>query len=529
MEPIYQNDYFDLFQENGKVYIKVKKDGYNINDFNGEVLSSLKRVKITKFVGLSAAIKNVMPTEVEVGEYSPIIVVSISDDKLEAYGEVMVEEETLSKVDPSGLLAVIKRQLDDMGVKYGILKDEDISIQAGEKFVVAKGVEPVDGRDAEITPYELKEVKPTLETQGGVDHYELNVINKVFKGDWLGERLEPTDGRDGMDVYGEPVAAHYGKQLALKYDDKSVREIMNDDGTITELHALRDGAVVFVGESIMVQNYIEVDGDVGFGTGNIDFNGYVDVKGSIEDNFSVVADENVQILGQMGVGACQLIESRNGDVYIKGGIAGKHKAVVKAKGNVYVKFANDCTIICDNQVNIGYYAMNCNIIAKEVIFEASNSQLVGGETEADVKVVVAQLGSNSGTKTHIKINGFNRDGMKEEYESIKKAIDLVKMKIDEYTRKYERLKTGDKQFDPETDKVFDKINDYKAKLKQLYKTQTFVMSYLKTKGEGEVRVGKELNTNVGLSIVNKHMEINEVFKGGKAIFYDEEEVKEELN
>ncbi len=528
MELIFKNDYFDLLQENSIVYIEVKKVGYDINKFNDEVLASLRRVKITKIVALSAAIKNAMDSKVEIGKYSPIITVSVSDDKLEAYGEVIVSKETLDKVDQGLLISVIKNQMAEMGIVYGIIDDEEILIDADKKFLIAKGVEPVDGKDAIIKPYELLDIKPKLETQGGVDHYELNVINKVSKGDWLGERIEPTDGRDGMDVFGNSMAAHYGKQIPLKYDDKSVREIMNDQGTVTELRAIRDGAVIYVGESVMVQNYIEVDGTVGFGTGNIDFNGYVDVKGSIEDNFSVVADENIQILGTMGVGACQLIESKNGDVYIRGGIAGKHKAIIKAKGNVYIKFANDCTIICDNQVNIGYYAMNCVIQAKEVIFESTSSQLIGGETEVHTKVVVSELGSHSGSKTHVKVIGFDKELMKEEYNSIYMAIELIKSKIEEYSRKYEKSKVGDKQFDLEIDRIFDKILEYKAKLEQLYKNQKYAMSYLQTKGSGEVRVNKELHSHVLIDLLGKRIEIKDSYHGGKSIFYENEEIKEEI-
>jgi len=35
-----------------------------------------------------------------------------------------------------------------------------------------------------------------------VDHYELNLINKVKTGDWLGERIDPTPGTAGKSVKG---------------------------------------------------------------------------------------------------------------------------------------------------------------------------------------------------------------------------------------------------------------------------------------------------------------------------------------
>ena len=72
----------------------------------------------------------------------------------------------------------------------------------------------------------------------------------------------------------------------------------------------------------------------------------------MEDNCQ---DRNdLEILGEYGVGAADKISSTDGNIYIKGGIAGKNKAMVRCK-NLYVKFLSDITVECDGNVYVGFY------------------------------------------------------------------------------------------------------------------------------------------------------------------------------
>ena len=55
----------------------------------------------------------------------------------------------------------------------------------------SRGVPAVSGTDAEIKLYEVEAPKPQVYDSGNVNHYELNLIHRVEKGDWLGERKDP--------------------------------------------------------------------------------------------------------------------------------------------------------------------------------------------------------------------------------------------------------------------------------------------------------------------------------------------------
>ncbi len=529
MERIFENDFFILSKEDLKIFINVKKEGYDITLFSKEVLSKFARIKITKFAGLSGAIKNVIKTPIEIGEFGEIIEVKIDSNAIEVTGEVKISNEEFLTTDIELMYINIRKQIGELNVIYGVLPKDELRIDVNLPFVIARGTPAINGGDAVIRMYEIMDIKPTIESEGGVDYYELNVINKIEIDGWLGERIEPTKGIDGINVHGQLICAHAGKQINLKYDKSTVREKISEDESITTLRAITTGAVVYINGAVSVQNAIEVDGDIGVSTGNIDFEGFIDINGTVEDNYSVVADENIQILGDMGIGAIELIESRNGDIFIKGGIAGKGKAVIKASGSIYIKFASDCTIICENTVNIGFYAMNCNIIAKEVIFESTGSRLIGGETEADVKVVVGEIGSKTGAQTKIKINGFDKQQMKNEYDDIYKAIDLFKLKINEYKDSYERLiaKNSDDTSQSDIDLAYDKMMYYKEKLKKLYITQKHVMSYMKTKGEGEVTAKNKIYSNVNISIKNYVISVDQDISLAKTYYLDKDEIVEE--
>jgi uncharacterized protein (DUF342 family) len=98
------------------------------------------------------------------------------------------------------------------------------------------------------------------------------------------------------------------------YDRESVREVYENG--VTTLYSLRNGAVNYRGDRINVSNYLEINQDIDFKTGNIDFDGYLTVKGSVEDGFSVLANKDIEILGVLGIGSVKEILSRNGSIYI---------------------------------------------------------------------------------------------------------------------------------------------------------------------------------------------------------------------
>lgn len=509
---IFRNENVEIILEEDQVYIKVLQKQYELSAFQ-EVLKDFPRIKITQFIALKAAITNAIDQLVNIGEYKPIVELSVSNDHLKAYAILNLTNAQFKDYDKKELIALIVDKCKDEGIIFGIDFNEIMTNMIPlEKFVIAKGLLPTAGEEAIIHLYEIDDLKPQIFEDGKVNHYELNLINKVNRGDWVGERIEPTHGIPGKSVYGAIVPAIPGKQHKLVYDKKTITEILNEDETKTTLTAKRVGAVVYENGILAICNYLEIDGKVSFETGNIDFDGHVEVKNSVEDNFSVKADQNIQIMGKIGLGGIDTIESREGSIYIRGGIAGKNKAKIICDGDLYTKFAADCTIECKGSVNIGYYAMNTNIKAKEVILESYNSKIIGGTIEATIRVVSGEIGSRADVPTSIKVTGFNRIAYKEEYDNINILIEQTKEQITYLNQKLSiyspnNLDSKQRQILSDLEEAFEGLN---KKLKMLYEKKKKYISYLHSKGDGEIQVQKSIYTNVTLEVCNHLHVVNKI-------------------
>ena len=68
------------------------------------------------------------------------------------------------------------------------------------------------------------------------------------------------------------------------YDPSSVKEVYKDGVTTV---AKKNGAVYYKGDTIGVYDYLEIK-EISISLLNIDFDGFLSVKGTVEDNFSVV-------------------------------------------------------------------------------------------------------------------------------------------------------------------------------------------------------------------------------------------------
>ncbi len=530
---LYSNEFFSLVEEEKLVYIKVKEKGYEVNDFK-TFIQGIPRVKVTQFAHLKSAILHGIDKYVAIGQYKPLIEIEVSKDRFTAYGIINLTPEEYTQAKKEVLIDELIKIAKAANIEYGMDVSEVMeNIQPLNPFVIARGMHPLQGEDAIIHLYEIEEAKPQIYQDGKVNHYELNLINKVEEGEWVGERIEPKDGIPGRTVYGEIVPAVQGHQEKLIYDRKSIQAVTDMEHGKTILRAKRVGAVVYENGVLSVCNYLEIDGKVSFKTGNVDFDGYVDIKDSVEDNFSVRADNDIQIMGDLGVGAVEHIQSRGGSIYIRGGIAGQNKAVITCEGDLFTKFVADCEIVCQGTVHIGYYAINAKIKAKEVILEGYNSRIIGGEIEADVRVCAGEIGSRAETATQIWVRGFNRQTMREEYDSIDATVDklmkmgqLLKQKMIIYTS------SGKLSLEEEEAKALEKLEgEYERcqkTLKLYVQRKKNYRSYLQTKGEGEIRAQKIIYPNVDLMLKKEMIRIRKPENANTCYYYKNNQIMNDL-
>jgi len=434
-----------------------------------------------------------------------MISVDICNNALEAYITIHELPEDYKK-DRNKLVDAIRHALNNANVNYGIMHE----VMYGElplntPVLIAKGKPPVHGTDSVIKMFEVPEPKPLLIENDKVNFYELNLIHHVKTGDWLGERIDPTPGVPGIDVHGNEIKPDEGILYPLLYDYNSVTQVRTEGKDV--LYALKDGAVHYVDGSIAVYDVLEINGDVDFNTGNIDFNGYVNIKGTVEDNFSVKAEKDIEIGGVYGIGGVKLIESTGGSIYIRGGVAGKNRAKIICKGNLYAKFISDAEVICEGSVFVGFYIWNSNIRAKQVIVESGRGQIVGGCIDADIRVECADIGNRLEKRTIINIRGFNREQLKAEMDELLGIIQSEKRHLADLRDWLKSCNMEPQSNKPEIKKTQMEIFRKQEEIKKLEASCLNISNYLKTPGTGALVVKNYIYPKVRITIQNQSVEI----------------------
>lgn len=488
-----KNGFFSLVAEGDLAVITVKTHGFNVKDFNS-ILKGIPMIKITKFMLLKQELEEPTGEPVVIGEVKPIIEVILSKDLLEAAIILHLVQEEIDAHDHKSMVSDILKTLEEKGVTEGILPEvlkEELPFN--EPVVIARGVEPINGAGAQVKYIELSVKKPQITESNSANFYEMNLIDEVKKGDWLGEKIMATDGTPGRTVTGEILPSKRGNELLFKFDPKSVKQV-KENGIIT-LYAKQTGAVVVENGKIKVDNMLVINGDVGLKTGNIEFDGSVKITGTIVDSFSVIATKDISILTPMGIGGIGKVISREGDVYIQGGIFGNEKAYIEAGKNVYVKHANDCTIVAGEEISIGYYSIGSHLKAKKVILDKHKGRIIGGKVNAKVQVISAYIGNKFERETEIKIEGFNRLEVKKELAELLKDYKKVLLDLEKVGRELEVYETFFNMQDKSEDESALKEYAYYIEVQDQLSHQVYILenrrksmvSFLETKGEGEIQ------------------------------------------
>ncbi len=499
---VYSSEYICIVKKDDGFYIQSFKKGMSLEQFS-KIVSSNPEIKISSIITIRNVLVNSPVLQLQkFADLAERVKIELSEDELKAYITLCVSEEDLKNEHQADLFKEIMLKLKLEGVIYGVKKEVLFGkLRNNIKILVAEGVPPVNGEDSEIKMFQLKETKPKAQEDGNVNHYELDLINKVSEGDWLGEKTMPTEGFPGKTVKGSILKALPGKSIPLMYDKNTVREASNNGRSV--LYSRINGAVHYNGDKISVSNHLEIDGNVDFKTGNINFDGYLTVKGTIEDGFTISAAKDIEILSEYGIGSVKEVRSNEGSVFIRGGIAGNSKAVIYSKKNVYTKFISDAKIECEGSVHIGFYCLNSTIKAKEVILDSPRGQIIGGNIDAEIRVVASIIGSPTEKRTYINVSGFDRATLKQSFDKICADMEMIKNELAK--AKMEISIYGNTlQLTAEQAKVYEGIreNYYQTKdrLKKYEEDYKVIKSYLKTHGEGEVAVLKKVFPNTQLII-----------------------------
>lgn len=510
---LYEDDHFVVTREQDEVFLQIRHDGLAIKDFQS-VLNRYPRIEIKNFSALQQMFSRFTGQPVKFGVWRPLVECSVSSDGMEAKIRIYQTQEELD--DNADAMTAILQALEDHSVREGLLADVLHGPYPAQTWmVVARGTSPVSGENAVVRYAKTSERKPMLKSDGKTDFYEMNFIDEIQKGGWLGEKTPATPGIPGRTVTGKSLPVMPGKDLPLRYDPKTV--VVVEEGNRSVLRAAIDGAIEWENGRVGVIDRLLIHGDVGVGTGNIEFSGAVVIHGTVQDTFSVVAGKDLSILSPSGIGAINRIVSKEGDIYLRGGVYGHGKAVIEAKGNIYAKHANECAMKAGNEIHIGYYAMGCDLQAKVIMLDKEKGRLIGGHVMAESQVIVAYIGNVYERVTRVSVQGFNRQSVKDSLEFMIKEHRKRIEAIEKVRRLLDVFETTSEPFDDETQAEYESTLVTRDHLEsELYRLENSIKAraaLLRSRGEGEVSISKAAYPKTHLTIKTRKQMVEKETKG----------------
>ncbi|CAM4276517.1 hypothetical protein FHS16_002129 [Paenibacillus endophyticus] len=299
----------------------------------------------------------------------------------------------------------LERFLRSKGIVYGLRTEVLNQIGTNpltyckEQTLIAQGEPPLPGKDGYVKlVHDVNKANkaPAELEDGKVDFKEVVQLKNVKRGQLIAERFDPTPGPAGKTVTGEEIPSKTGKSVRFKVG-KNV--VLNDQQTA--MYSAIDGLISLTDkEKINVFPVYEVNGDVDYSVGNIDFVGTVVIRGNVLSGFRIKASGDIRVIG--GVEGAE-IESE-GSIEITGGILGGNKGFVKAARNVRSSFIQDSNVIAGEEVLVSQSIMHSHVKAgKNVICSGAKGLIVGGLVQAGDLVSARTVGNSMSTATIIEV------------------------------------------------------------------------------------------------------------------------------
>ncbi len=389
------------------------------------------------------------------------VILTVSKDKLEAsialqegfqFGEEHFED--------------LKKELAGLGICHGILP-EPTGLEAGV-FCVAQGEAPQPGKDGVLRPH----VKPVMartpksaDGKGKMDHRELKNISNVSKDQLLLEKICPTEGISGKDIFGNNLPAKSGRDVKMKNGPGTY---MSEDGL--NVFAELNGKFIMADGKPSVFDEHVVRGDVDMSVGNISFGGVsLVIDGAVLPGFVLKCRGGVSIA--KGVHSSTVMAGK--DMLIRGGIVGEDSKAL-AKGNLKVDFAENINsleaggklIVTDFIVQGRHVQVKNDLIAVE-----GKGLIVGGDCLVGGSVHAKELGTDAGVETRFTLGMdkafmLHKEQTEKDFElwserfneTLKNVNSLEKMKSEakgKLAEEKERLLVKMKEAMP---KIMEKVN-----------------------------------------------------------------------
>lgn len=336
----------------------------------------------------------------------------LAPDKMTAY---------ISVTPPHGGAPVtreqIRRVLAEKQVVSGVLDEEIdhiVAVGQADKQLIAQGRAVVNGEDGRLQCLleMVRERHPHLDEQGIANYRDLGGIITVRQGERLMQKIAPTPGEAGENVLGQAIPAKAGKEAMFAAQLKgAVQDPQDPSFLIADIS----------GQPLLVNNGMSVEPTINLGvidltSGNLDFEGTVNISGDIHAGMVVRASGDIHVGGTVEAA----VLDAGGNVVVKGGVIGHGEvhahpgddkksmiARVHAGASFSAHFVENASIEAGDSILVNKLVMQSELAAVNQIVVgqpgSGHGSIIGGLVEATLLVQAAMIGSPAGVKTRVVV------------------------------------------------------------------------------------------------------------------------------
>lgn len=299
---------------------------------------------------------------------------------------------------------MLTKALGEKQVKYGI---DDALLDAlpdrpdryFRLYIAARGRAAVHGKDGHVIDMFSRqpERKLVVDEFNRVDYASISFIQNAEEGDTICRIIAPIKGEGGKTVLGQDLPARDGKPATVP---KGRNTALNDQGDA--LVATKTGHVEFNGRTFQVKPVMDIDGNVDYSTGHINFLGDVHVHGDICTGFTVRAMGNITVDGVVEAAEVEA----GGDLIMVKGAQGDNRAVLRASHSIFAKYLENCCIYAMESLHADCI-INCDVYCDGLVeVRSGRGTIIGGSIRAAHEVSADVIGSRSECHTDVILGGL---------------------------------------------------------------------------------------------------------------------------
>lgn len=344
-------------------------------------------------------------------------------------------------------------------------------------------------------------------------HYDRTSFIMVKTGDMVGVIHPEEAGTDGRDVTGKTLAAKDGKPLKIEHDESIIVD------SAGQLVAQSDGVLTCAGNKVHINNILEIQENVDFSTGNIDFGGSVHVHQGVKDCFIVKAQGDVEVKG--------LIEAAEidsgGSLFANGGFTGREQGKAAVGQDLSAKYLDGVHAEVRRNLCVQREIINSHLTVHGEI-DSPGGAMIGGQVIVTGKVHLNTIGSAAAVATELVLDTVpglddfftQLTTLLEECTQRKETLEEDQKRINTMTQKG-RMTAADKERQTEIMFELSEADHAFNKAEQMHNVLKHEIEELRTL---DLNVQRKLNPGVRLTIRGQTYVINTEVRGPLQVYRD---------